>query len=358
MISMMVSLVIMASLSLADNAWAAGNRDVILVLDTSISMIGKGDSKRNIFPEVKGNLAKLISQLEIGDSVTFMTFDEKVNIYPVISIASGRDKDILQKTLSMIEANGNWTYTMDMIRKVFRTAEEMKAKSQGRETVIFILTDASDCPPPKGEKFNIKDVAAQYQSKDWHIFLVNLVDLKKNKRLAKLEKDISGVSPYTKTILAGDKDNLKGDMDKSLRDKAEREKTIFSNPLFIGGIILLLGLIGFIFYKRAAALKVVGVLEYWNNSVLDPYLETYSLTRHHTREILVGKSAANLNIRDIEIGRPFVIRAERIKGGAIVPMIKGGADYTVEFVNRETGEYLQNGDIFKVNNYTFKYIKE
>ncbi|HQP47371.1 MAG TPA: VWA domain-containing protein, partial [Spirochaetota bacterium] len=97
----------------------AGGKDMILVLDTSLSMIGKGGGGKNIFPKVKDSLGKFISKLEEGDTLTVMTFDTGVTTYPTVKITGDNDKDIVKQYVSLVEAKGQWTHTMKMMKTVF-----------------------------------------------------------------------------------------------------------------------------------------------------------------------------------------------------------------------------------------------
>lgn len=344
---------------------ANGSKDMILVLDTSLSMVGYGG--KDIFDQVKASLSRFVDKLEEGDSITFMSFDTEVKIYPRVVVNDENDKEIIKKYLSVIEAKGAWTYTMNMIKNVLSKAQELDVQEKERQKVIVIMTDALDDPPPHQRKhrFNVKEIASAYGGKDWFIFLVNLGDLKKNKRLVEVQKEFKkSVSPYTKIIDAekspakGIEKDLKKHIESSEEEKKLRERTFLASPYFIGIVVIIIVLLVLFYLKRLADLKVRGKLEYWNHELLDPYIENFDLTRQNARTVPIGKGiSCLLNIRDIEITEPFKIVAEREKG-KIQYSVVGGEGYTVDFVNREPGEFIQNGDMFKVSNYTFKYLSE
>jgi Mg-chelatase subunit ChlD len=71
------------------------NKDVILVLDTSLSMVGY--QGRNIMDDVKRSVYTYIDSLQDGDRVTFVTFDEDLKVYPQIVIDDQNDRDIVKK---------------------------------------------------------------------------------------------------------------------------------------------------------------------------------------------------------------------------------------------------------------------
>lgn len=341
---------------------AREQKDMILVLDTSLSMVGSGG--RNIMAGVKEGLDKFIDQLEVGDSFTFITFDTEVKLYPIVYIHDKNDKDILKKYVSVVEAKGPWTYTQEMIRNVFKTAQDLELKEKGRQRVIVVLTDALDDPPParRHERFDIKKIAKQYNNKDWFIFFVNLGDLQTSRQIEKTKKDIKeNVSPYTKVVDATEtpgkviEKQLMRDVQDMSAVRRENEKTFLSSPWFLGGLAVLLLAVILLLVRRYMGLRVSGVLDYWNNTILDPYINTVNLTKQESRKISLGRgSGCTVNIRDIEIAEPFTIVARRDKG-VIKCALQWGNSYTIEFQNGVQGEFLKDGDVFKVANYTFKY---
>ncbi len=341
---------------------AREQKDMILVLDTSMSMIGSGG--RNIMAGVKEGLDKFIDQLEVGDSFTFITFDTEIKLYPIVYIHDKNDKDILKKYVSVIEAKGAWTYTQEMIRNVFRTAQSLEEKEKSRQRVIVVLTDALDDPPPgrRHERFDIKKIAKQYNNKDWFIFFVNLGDLETGRKIEKTKKDIKdNISPYTRVV---DGTNIPGkviekQLMRDVRDmsaeRRENEKTFLSSPWFLGGLALLIALVVLFLVRRYLGLRVSGVLDYWNNTIIDPYINTINLSRQESRKISIGRGGGcTVNIRDIEIAEPFWVVARSDKG-VIKCALQWGNSYTIEFQNGVKGEFLKDGDVFKVANYTFKY---
>lgn len=338
------------------------NKDYILVLDTSLSMVGYGG--KNIFNDVKGSLSRFVDKLEEGDSITFMTFDTKVRVWPVVYIREQNSKDILKKYISMMEAAGKWTYTLDMIRTVLGTAAKLEKKEDDRQVVIVIMSDGLDDPPPHLRKDRLKlgAILDEHKGTDWFIYLVNFGDL--TKKIVKLQDELRNkVSPHTQRIDA-EKDPTKGieeskeDVETKLAEKQLRERSFWGNPIFISLIVIALIIVILIYLKTLAKLKVTGQLEFWNHELLDPYVASFNLTRHNARELAVGKGAgSNLHIRDLEIQNPFVIAAKKVKGKIHIALI-AGEGYSINYVNRDAGEFLQDGDMFKINNYTFKFNAE
>ena len=343
-----------------NRAQASDEKDVILVLDTSLSMIGYGGAykSRNILGKVKKSIGTYIDDLDDGDRVTFMTFDSDVRIYPTIYVDDDNDRDILKKYISMTDAKGKWTNTFQMIKTAFKTADDLEKEDDDRQIVIVVMTDGLDDPPPysRNRRLDIKEISKRYSNKSWWVYLVNLNELKDNKRIAKLRKDLTKVTKHTKVIEAGD-DVSKGieqDIKKDIQSKESNVGSIILSLLIVFLIIAIIIAIIYYFYQYSL-LKITGKLEYWNNEVLDPYISTTDLGRRGERTVQIGRGFSyTINIRDINIESPFNITAVRVEK-EIKFKIESGGKYKIEFVNKQQGPYLENGDIFKVANYTFKF---
>jgi len=118
-------LLLVAQFTLATkDTMARQSKDIILVLDTSMSMIGRAGGK-DILEKVKRSINDYIDQVGDGDRVTFVTFESDVKIYPTVLVDDDNDRDIIKKYISMTEATGLWTYTHKMIMKVFDEAEKL-----------------------------------------------------------------------------------------------------------------------------------------------------------------------------------------------------------------------------------------
>lgn len=343
----------------------AGGKDMILVLDTSLSMIGKGGGGKNIFPKVKDSLGKFISKLEEGDTLTVMTFDTGVTTYPTVKITGDNDKDIVKQYVSLVEAKGQWTHTMKMMKTVFEKAQELEQRQAGRQQMIVVLTDGLDDPPPamRDESFNLKKVSSAYTGKEWYIYLVNFGELKKNKRLAQVEHALKKITPHTK-VISGDKGpqkaietDLQQDVDRSVSERRESQKPFFFKPWFIAIVVIVILLLVLFFFYRYSKIKVTGSLEYYNHALLDPYVENYNLTNQHLREVLIGTSGCNLNIRDLDVTSAIRLRAERQKGKIVIELF-APEGVTPEFVNRDAGNFIEDGDKFVLANFTFKYMAD
>ena len=344
------------------NVNAASNKDVILVLDTSLSMKGYGG--RNIFEDVKSSISVYIdTRLQDGDRVTFVTFDEDVKIFPRIMLDDQNDKDILKKYISMTEAHGQWTHMLAMLRQVFAIAKNLTDENAGkdkREVVIVIMTDGIDDPPPGKETFTLKSVAEQYQGSDWWIYVVNLADMEKTGKISsaleQFRKDLENVSENTMILDGTDpnkaiNEDMKNDMDR--RDFIQQK--LIPALAVIFAICILIGLF---VYLRLKKLQIKGSLEYWNHELLKPEVYRVDLSPLAAREIIVGRVlGCNVKLRDYESREPFSLKAKSQKGGVILVLSHSDA-LEVGFKNKEYDGIVNNGDIFTASNFSFRYLSE
>jgi hypothetical protein len=348
------------SFFLGGSALAKPNKDIILVLDTSMSMLGYAGGK-DILIEVKKSIGNYIDKYcDDNDRVTFITFDSEVRIYPTVYVDDDNDREILKKYITMTQAKGLWTSTCDMLSSVFERGSQLEKVEKKYQVVIVIMTDGIDDPPPGvNRRCDIKTLKDKYGVKDsWWVYLLPFSDFKKSQAVKKLQSDIKPIVPKVKIIESKTPEEGIGTKLPSDVKKLEAEQESVIIPLMtaiavIAFIVLLIMLV-----KRFAGMKVSGRLEYWNNEVLDPYIFQYDLKRRQMREVLIGKGVGCvIDIRDYNLKAPFLIRAERLSGAVRMKIITRGS-VTIEMVNREAGHFLNDGDMFKAGNFTFKYHAE
>lgn len=345
------------------NLEAATNKDVILVLDTSLSMVGSGG--KDIFEDVKKSINIYIDGLQDGDRVTFITFDEDVKVYPQVILDDKNDRDIIKKYISMTEAHGMWTHTLNMLQNVFAIADKLTNEKTGeikRNLVIVIMSDGLDDPPPARikDKFTLKTIADQYSGNDWWIYMVNLADMQKSPEIAsaleKMREDLKIVSDNTMIIDSLDPNStLNVDIKKNIERKEFIQKKVLP---FVAIVLAIITLIAVFVYLRVKKLKVKGVLEYWNHELLKPEVHRFDLTPLSTREIIVGRIlGCNVKIRDFESRHSFSLKAQS-KKGAVVLQLLHAEELEVGFKNKEFDGFVNNGDIFTASNYSFRYLSE
>lgn len=346
---------------------ASSNKDVILVLDTSLSMKGFGSGgAKDIFETVKNSVNGYIdNQLQDGDKVTFITFDNDVKMYPQVMLDDQNDRDILKKYISMTEAHGEWTHMLVMLQQVFAIAKKQTddntAANAKREVVIVIMTDGIDDPPPGKETFTLKSVADQYQGNDqWWIYVVNLAQMaqtgKISSSLQQFSDNLKTVSDNTMILDGSDPDKA---INEDMRQDMERRGLIQQKVIPGLAVILALAvLIGLFIYLRLKKLEIKGSLEYWNHELLKPEVYRVDLTPLGAREIVVGRVlGCNVKLRDYESRVPFSLKAKSQKGGVVL-VLSHAEGLEVGFKNKEYDGIVNNGDIFTASNFSFRYLSE
>ena len=336
-------------------ASARVHNDYIVVLDTSYSMSGKGG--RNIFDEVRKSLNIYVDKIQKGDSLTFITFDSAVKLYPTVNVESDNSRDIVKKYLSVLEAKGEWTYTVEMLRTVIKTASDLRTKDASRQQVIVIMTDAQDDPPPakRGDKIDLRALAKASQGNEWFIYLIDTGELDKNPRIQKLKADLASVSKYTQVV--DQKQNIQQAVETMTADaekkSAEIHRPIFLNPFFIAAILIVVILLVVWYVRRLSRIKLDGVLEYWCDDTFHKDIMTVDLSKFDLRRLGIGRGDANVmvRLRDFSSRKPLVLEAVSM-GGKVFPVVAEALSSAVEYVG-EKGAHLVDGSTFKSGGYTF-----
>lgn len=346
---------------------AAGNKDVILVLDTSLSMVGY--QGKDIFEPVKESVYKYIdTSIQDGDRVTFITFDEDVKVYPQVIIDDRNDRDIVKKYISVTQAKGQWTHTLKMLQSVFSLADQLtkenaqKTTELKRNVVIVIMSDGLDDPPPAQRKdaFSLKTISDQFAGNDWWIYLVNLDAMQKSPKimeaLGKFKDQLSKVSANTQMLDGTDPNSAINEQLRKDIEKKEREQ--FFRMLAGVAVFLIVLTIIILIVVKITAIKLKGHLEYWNHELLKPDVFTMSLTNYAKKQIFVGRTHECMGrIRDYESRNPFSLKAVRKKGKVVI-RIDHPEGLEFGFKNREEDGFLQDGDVFSASNMSFRYVAE
>jgi Mg-chelatase subunit ChlD len=357
-ISHVCAVVILAAFAVVVYPLAVSARvhnDYIVVLDTSYSMAGQGG--RDIFNEAKNSLDSYIDRIQKGDSLTFITFDTTVRIYPTVMIDTQNSRDIVKKYLSVLEAKGAWTYTVEMLRNLIRTADDLHTKDPSRQQVIVIMTDAIDDPPPakRNDRIDIKSLA-KAKGNDWFIYLVDIGDLEKNPQMQKLATDLTAVSKYTQIV--DSKAGIQRAVDAMSADAEKKSAVIhrpfFLNPAFIIAVLAVIIVLVVLYLRMLSRIKLNGILEYWSNDTFHKDVFSIDLAKYNLRKLAIGKDGdVMIRLRDFSSRKPLLLEAVSI-GGKIHPAIVEAASAAVEFIG-EKSQYLVDGLSFKSGAYTFVY---
>jgi hypothetical protein len=344
----------------ANGAFAEPKKDYILVLDTSYSMAGSGG--KNIIEGVKSSLNAYIDKMGKGDSLTFATFSDDVTFYPTVKLEDQNDKDIVKKYLTMVQAKGSWTYTLEMVKKVLAKADELQKADKGRQVVILVMTDTLDDPPPskRNLKMSIKDVAKNYQGNDWFVYLISINDLQNNDRIKGLAKDLSASLPSTAVVPGTDPNKALADADKLKNDalaKKARDRVINTVIAIVVAILalVLLGALWRFLYAKFFSYSLTGYLDYrYTDSPYKDY-DRFDMSNVGEKKMEIGRGAQfRLNLRDFGDRTPVVIQARRFEG-VIHPVVLEAVSAPVEFLNGKNTTFLVDGDSFKAGGYIFIY---
>lgn len=155
--------------------------DLIFIVDTSASMMGKGGG-RLVFPEVKHVLKDWIGTCKVGDRVLLISYDSDLQVRPTAQILGDSDKEALCREIDRMDAKGPWTYTAKALEKGVSEAEHLDIveKEQGtvNPKVVVLLTDGQNDPPPgvRGTDSEVKleSVATRCKDKPWFVWQVQV----------------------------------------------------------------------------------------------------------------------------------------------------------------------------------------
>lgn len=345
----------------SSEGFSGSGKDMIVVLDTSMSMVGQGG--QNILSQVKDSLNSQVDKLIVGDSFTFATFDETTKLYPTVQIDSMAKVDVIKKYISMVEAKGFWTYTMDMLSVIVKKAEEIDAQNGDRQVVIVILTDALDDPPPalKSKMLNIKDIA-KGDPKDWFIYFVSLGEAKENAKLTGITKQVADNLASNTTVIGGKDDpnaaiseNLQAEIDKV--DASVRNERIKKIAFVVIPLLLLALLIYLIVIIAKNAAKVRGTVEFKQVGTFRPEIKQVDLGQFKEGKVTIGRNALDTyRIMDFSDRKPVIFIAKKFSG-ALKVIIDEDNSTPVEFAGNKKEVFLREGDTFIAGGYQFTYFE-
>jgi len=363
------------------NLWADdGHKVLILVLDTSKSMAHKeGDEKTTIMEDVKLAIKELIDELNIGDIMYLITFDEEVIKYEPVRITDENSKEILKDYITKIRATGKWTYTAEAIRKLFEKARESENLHPNYSIQIVVMTDGVDDPPPskKNDRLNINLVAG-YKGSKWFIYYVvldrlddNLLPILKNvvkdeERLKiytkKRKQEIKQITrEITREMKKSHPTKTKNKIKVKPVSKKEKENKGITYILLAGvGFIVIFLLAGFVIYRHLSEkrLRIYGVLSYWKKDIdfskkTDVELHTYAKNR-----ITIGRElGVDIRIPDLNVFAPLIMVAKYRSFWSFYKeykiLLETKQDIFLEYINQQVPSEISYNDSFRYANYIF-----
>jgi hypothetical protein len=147
--------------------------DWVFVIDTSKSMVGKGDG--NVFPQVKETLREFIKKARNDDTIIIYTFDETPRFVHKVQVKSEKDKDELVEAVFNLSAEGNWTHTGEAVEKALDRIKELndEYKGQNHETSLVLFTDGKEDHARNSSSVFLKDIPeAKIKSVSPYTFVV------------------------------------------------------------------------------------------------------------------------------------------------------------------------------------------
>ncbi len=128
-------------------AQAQSGTSYIYLIDTSGSMEGlpAGSGNAVIFPRVKEELLRHLAEMEAGEQVEILTFDEGVQVRAVFDMASPDQRQEAARFVEELEAQGQSTW---VYRSILNAARDRRAGSDAASPAVFyVFTDGVDNDP-------------------------------------------------------------------------------------------------------------------------------------------------------------------------------------------------------------------
>ena len=181
---------------------SSGGTDWILLVDTSLSMVGKARGSHDIFPEVRESIQQLLDNLaDSVDTFYVYSFDSTTKFIGMFPLAGLGDRQAIRTRLSAsFIPNGQRTYIADAIVAGFaRARAARRPKSDpGRKQKVILFTDGLE---DTGDDIYARKLASLSDLKPYsfellpHAFVV--VWLGQPERLTLFKKELSDVRDRT-----------------------------------------------------------------------------------------------------------------------------------------------------------------
>lgn len=353
------SFALFATALLVMSACGRNPRNLLVVLDTSGSMIGP----QKTMDKVRGSLPRLLETVQKGDSVTLVSFDEAVRTGETIRIDKEEDKKKVLDQAAALRPEGMYT---DMVNMVAAVREKSAQLEKSGDIVIVILTDGMDDPRPgsRRDRFNLEVLRSPEAPpiKEYYIYYVNLGTLKDEK----LEAKLKSISPQVKVVQgkpggsAAEQtgiDTVSSDIrTATLLGSVKRIWQTYTKEILIGAGALL-GLIALILFIRwfRNRYKAEGKLSYYEDGVSFPMKTDYTLNKLQTAEFTIGATlGSNVRVRGLGTQERLSFRAKGAKGRSyLVP--SGRATSVMKVIAQKQKGLISTGDRFKIGNFIFEY---
>ncbi len=371
----------------APQAPARTQIDLILIVDTSASMVGKAGGQ-NIFPEVKKALKDLVSSSNPGDNILLIPYDADVRSRPTAAIYGQQDKDSIHGEIDVMKAAGPWTYTAAALQKGLEEAKRLD-EAQGTNKhakVVVLLTDGLNDPPPavrgSASEVRLSEVARRFQGMPWFVWQVQLgpkidggvdeafrsaefpnyrpvrtaaADLSKVR--AEILKEIEAEkarqaaeqAEAQKRSAAAPADDGKRQVKEEAKPQMKRQTLLLWGAVAVG--IVLIG-IAIVMLRRRP--RPHGALQYWKPGEAP---RTFDLAAASKRRLRIGPPTGDLVLTDVgEHG--LILTAARIEG-QVLCVIEAEDGVSLKFKGQPvTRLELYDRDQFQLGAYSLQYEGE
>ena len=159
-------------------AQAQSGTSYIYLIDTSGSMEGlpAGSGNAVIFPRVKEELLRHLAEMEAGEQVEILTFDEGVQVRAVFDMASPDQRQEAARFVEGLEAQGQSTW---VYRSILDAARDRRAGSDAASPAVFyVFTDGVDNDPEGASMREMLEAFGELRRENDYLVYVTLgVDL-------------------------------------------------------------------------------------------------------------------------------------------------------------------------------------
>lgn len=159
-------------------AQAQSGTSYIYLIDTSGSMEGlpAGSGNAVIFPRVKEELLRHLAEMEAGEQVEILTFDEGVQVRAVFDMASPDQRQEAARFVEGLEAQGQSTW---VYRSILDAARDRRAGSDAASPAVFyVFTDGVDNDPEGASMREMLEAFGELRHENDYLVYVTLgVDL-------------------------------------------------------------------------------------------------------------------------------------------------------------------------------------
>ena len=379
--------------------------DYYLVIDTSGSMALPVDSrgqtksgaedKESTISRIQSELKSFLANLQKGDSVTLLRFDDEPQSLGRVLIESDADKKRIEEQIASLEAKGRYT---DMAAMLVALREMTQKRSkEDRPQILIVMSDGKDDPPPdaKRKPFDLAEVASAPPASDddkslllpkrYYVYYVSLgkvQDKGLERRLAELsdskvklvkgargsaDKKATGKTEPaasgqtgTETLHATDDGQTLSVVQEDIKQETRAERYRFWGLILLAvlaGIFLILLLL-WLLLKFLNRNKPRGKFIYYEKAMGPNMKEEKDLGKIVSSKFSLGsKTGVDLKIRELGVNRVH-LKAAKIQGEDVLRLANKNEEGLFDFKKQARPHAISHGDLFQLGNCVIEYVNE